>query len=115
MKKLFVFIFAVGLFSFTAKAQDVNVGDTFTIATVESNNYKYIKFPKSNFIIKKGGIANFASIQGAKVKVTSVDEKNDGSKVATIALVSGKKFFNSHKYVTVHIPAAIDNKELLAD
>ena len=115
MKKIFLFILAVGLFSYTAQAQDVNVGDTFTIASVESNNYKYIKFPKSNFVIKKGGIVNFNNIQGAKVKVTAVDQKSDGSTVATIALASGKKFFNSHKYVTVIIPAAIDNKELIAE
>ena len=115
MKKILLFIFAAGLLSFTAKGQEVNVGDTFTIASVESNNYKYIKFPKSNFVIKKGGIVNFNNIQGAKVKVTAIDKNSDGSTVATIALASGKKFFNSHKYVTVIIPAAIDNKELIAE
>lgn len=115
MKKLTIFIFAMALWSFSVQAQDVNVGDTFTIAAVESNQYKFIKFPKSNFIIKKGGILNFNAIRGAKVKVTKVDEKKDGSKVATITLTSGKKFFNSHKYVAVHIPDAIQNKELLAD
>lgn len=31
----------------------VKVGDIFTIAKVDMNNYKYIKFPKDNFIIKK--------------------------------------------------------------
>ncbi len=114
MKKILLFVFAVGLLSFSTNAQDVNVGDTFTIASVESNNYKFIKFPKSNFVIKQGGIVNYNKIRGAKVKVTAVEDKN-GVKVATIALVSGKRFFNSHKYVNVHISDAVSNKELIAD
>ncbi|MCF7568926.1 dihydroorotase [Sabulilitoribacter arenilitoris] len=89
----------------------VNIGDLFIIG--ETDNYKHINLPKRNFIIKQGGIANYESIKGKTVEVTSIKEKN-GNLIATIKLVSKKKFFNSHKYVTVNISKAIDNKELIS-
>jgi hypothetical protein len=82
---------------------------------VYSDNYKYISFPRANFIIKKGGLANYKNIKGKKVQIKSVKKKEDGSLIATIELISKKKFFNSHKYVKVDIYKAIDKKELLRD
>lgn len=114
MKKnilLAVLIFAF-VINVNAQKTEIKVGDTFKIETVENNNYKYIKFPKDNFIIKKGGIVNYSNIIGEQVKVTSIKEKKDGSKIATIMLSSGKRFFNSHKYIDVDIYKAIENKEL---
>lgn len=114
MKKnilLAVLIFAF-VINVNAQKTEIKVGDTFKIETVENNNYKHIKFPKDNFIIKKGGIVNYSNIIGEQVKVTSIKEKKDGSKIATIMLSSGKRFFNSHKYIDVDIYKAIENKEL---
>ncbi|QHI35521.1 hypothetical protein IMCC3317_08670 [Kordia antarctica] len=91
----------------------IQVGDTFTIGEAYNDNYKHINFPNANFIIKKGGIASYSNIKGEKVEVTSIEEKKDGSLVATIQLTSKRQFFNSHKYVTVVINEAIRNKELM--
>lgn len=117
MKKVFFLFVFMTLFFTSANAQDynskVNINDVFLVGKVDSNNYKHINFPRANFIIKKGGIANFKNVVGEKVKIISIKEKKDGTKIATIALESGKKFFNSHKYVTVDIDAAIENKELI--
>lgn len=116
MKKL-IFIFCVffltAISSFGQNNKLVNVGDVFTISSVDGNNYKYLKFPKSNFVVKKGGIVNYNKVVGKKVKVTSIKEKN-GTKVATLVLVSGKKFFNSHKSIKAVISDAIENKELVS-
>lgn len=90
-----------------------SVGDTFKIG--EANYYKHINFPRNNFIIKNGGIVNYDKVKGKTVEVTSIDEKKNGTLVATIKLASEKKFFNSHKYVTVAINEAIDSKELITN
>ena len=79
MKKnilLAVLIFAF-VINVNAQKTEIKVGDTFKIETVENNNYKYIKFPKDNFIIKKGGIVNYSNIIGEQVKVTSIKEKKE--------------------------------------
>jgi len=95
--------------------QNISSGDVFLIGSVSNDNYKYINFPRANFIIKKGGLVNYKNIRGAKVEITSIDEKTDGNVEATIKLVAPRKFFNSHKYVTVSIYDALKNKELLMD
>lgn len=92
---------------------DFSVGDTFLIGDATYNNYEHIDFPKANFIVKKGGLANYQNIKGKKVVVTSIKKENDGKRIATIKLVEAGKFFNSHKYVTVDVDNAVKNKELL--
>jgi hypothetical protein len=117
MKKHILVAFILIFFSSIVYAQNtkssINVGDVFTINEVASNDYKHINFPNSNLIIKKGGIASYQHITGEKVEITSMKEKKDGSRVATIKLTSKKLFFNSHKYITVAIDKAIDQKELV--
>ncbi|MGH1384856.1 dihydroorotase [Kordia sp.] len=117
MKK---YLFLAVIFSFFtsviyAQNSDVKVGDVYVIGKALNNNYKHIHFPKTNFIIKKGGVASYKNIKGEKVTVTSIDKKKDGSVIATIKLTSNASFFNSHKYVTVAIDEAIRQKELLTN
>lgn len=115
MKKAVLFFALVCFYAFSVSAQNssnVNVGDTFVIAEVDNDNYKHINFPKANLVIKRGGIVSYDQIRGKKVEVTSVKEKGDGTTIATIKLVSGKRFFSSHKFITVDIKKAIRNKEL---
>jgi len=104
-------------FSNIAQSNNTNlkVGDTFTIGETKMNNYKYIKFPKDNFIIKKGGFANYNNIVNKKVEITAIKEKKDGEILATIQLKSGRKFFGKYKYIKVNIKGAISSKELLTD
>lgn len=92
---------------------NIKIGDVFYIAEVDNNNYEHIDFPRSNFIIKKGGIPNYSSVKGENVEITSINEKKNGSLIATIKLTSRKSFFNSHKYLKVDIENAIKNKELV--
>ncbi|SDB52078.1 hypothetical protein SAMN03097699_1878 [Flavobacteriaceae bacterium MAR_2010_188] len=109
-----VFAFFVTVFMYgQTSASEFSKGDVFQIGSANDDNYKHINFPRANFIIKKGGIANYNNIKGQKVVVTSVKEKNDGKKVATIKRVDSRRFFNSHKYITVDIDEALKSKELL--
>jgi hypothetical protein len=106
-------IFFTGIVFSQNSNSSVKIGDVFIIGEVANNDYKHINFPRNNFIIKKGGIANYNNIPGERVEVTSIKKNKDGSIVATIKLTSNKNFFNSHKYVTVDITEAISEKELL--
>lgn len=109
---LIVAFFATALMFSQNSTSNYDTGDVFTIGKADYDNYKYINFPRANFIIKKGGLANYNNIVGEKVEITSIDEKNNGKPIATIKLVEKRRFFNSHKYVTVDIDKALENKEL---
>ncbi|WP_439152249.1 dihydroorotase [Winogradskyella sp.] len=108
-----VFAFLISAFSYSQDSSSTyKIGDVFEIGIVSNNNYKHINFPRANFIIKKGGIVNYDNIKGSKVVITSIEKNKNGKQVATIKLTDSRKFFNSHKYVTVNIDEAIENKEL---
>ncbi|WP_396636445.1 hypothetical protein [Maribacter sp. R77961] len=90
----------------------VNVGDVFEIGKPETNTYKHINFPRANFIIKRGGIANYKRAQGEKVMVTSIKEKKDGTTLVKIKRTDGNRFFGSHTTVSVDFKEALASGEL---
>lgn len=93
---------------------DIQVGDTFEIGHPEKNKYQHIDFPRANFIIKRGGIANYMSVVGEKVVVTSLKEKKDGTTQAKIKRTDGGRFFGSHATVTIDYVQALRTDELLS-
>lgn len=116
IKYVIVLLFSINLLHAQANASQTNtkvkVGDVFQIGKPETNKYKYIDFPKANFIIKRGGIANYKRVEGEKVVVTSVKEKKDGSTKIKIKRVDGKRFFGSHSIVAVDFFGAMESGEL---
>lgn len=112
MKK---YILLLGLFvaAMNLQAQEVAVGDTFEIGDPESPQYEHLEFPRANFIIKRGGIANYKSVKGNKVVVTSIKEKKDGTKLVRIKRTDGNRFFGSHWQVAANIEKALESGELL--
>ncbi len=88
-------------------------GDIYLIAETINDNYLYIKVPKDNFIVKRGGIRDYKSFAGKKVVLSKIKKNNKGETVATIKLASGKRFFKSHKYLKVLLPQAISEGELV--
>ncbi|WP_166387504.1 MULTISPECIES: dihydroorotase [unclassified Polaribacter] len=109
----FLFVFLSSIMYSQNSNSDIKVGDVFVVGEVINNNYKHINFPRANFIIKKGGLANYKNVKGEKVQIKSIKESKNGALIATIELASKKKFFNSHKYIKVNINEAILQKELL--
>lgn len=93
---------------------NVEVGDVFEIGKPETNKYKHINFPRANFIIKRGGIANYKSVEKNTVVVTSVKEKKDGTTEIKIKRKDGSRFFGSHTVVSVDFDEAIQAGELQA-
>ena len=112
LKLTLIFLFPV-LASAQEATADYKPGDVFIVGDKKYNNYKHIDFPRPNFIIKKGGIVNYRNIKGEKVVINSVDEKSDGTILATIKLAESRKFFNSHKFVNADISKALKNEELV--
>ncbi len=86
---------------------NVSVGDIFILQKYRLDDYKYVSFPKANFILKKGGIINNKSLKGQKVKVISIKEKKDGTLIASIELESNRSFFGIQKRVTVRLNDAM--------
>ncbi|MGB5227209.1 MAG: hypothetical protein WBN55_03035 [Eudoraea sp.] len=119
MKQLFfALLFAVVSIGLNAKddkyiaPQDVQVGDILKIGYPDAPRYKHINFPRPNFIIKRGGIANYKGLPGNKVVVTSVEEKMDGTLVVKIKKVDGGRFFGSHWEVSADLQSALETGEL---
>lgn len=94
--------------------EEVQVGDVLEVGKPETNRYKYIDFPRENFIIKKGGVANYKRAEGKKVVVTSISEKKDGTKQIKIKREDGGRFFGSHTTIKADLKDALNSGELLA-
>ncbi|SIQ42661.1 hypothetical protein [Maribacter ulvicola] len=98
----------------TVAQTEVSVGDIFEIGKPETNTYKHVDFPRVNFIIKRGGIANYKQVQGEEVVVTAVKELKDGTTQIKIKRNDGHRFFGSHTVVTADYKDAINSGELQA-
>ncbi len=96
-----------------AASPQLQLGDVLEIGSPDAPGYKYIAFPRANFIIKKGGIANYKRMKGCRVVVSSVTKKNDGTLQLKIKRADGKKFFNSHTSVRVDLKRALESGELM--
>jgi len=86
----------------------------FSVSAPETHAYKHINFPRANFIIKRGGIANYKRAEGYKVVVTAIKEKKDGSTQVKIKRNDGGRFFGSHTVVSADFKEAIASGELQA-
>ncbi|WP_396635007.1 hypothetical protein [Maribacter sp. R86514] len=117
LKYVITLLFSVSLLNAqnnVTNQTEVNVGDVFEIGKPESNKYKHIDFPRENFIIKRGGIANYRRAHGEEVVVTAVRELKDGTTQVKIKRNDGGRFFNSHTVVTADFKDAITSGELQA-
>ncbi|UCD62392.1 MAG: hypothetical protein JSV59_03820 [Flavobacteriaceae bacterium] len=93
--------------------QEVQVGDILKIGDTDAPRYKYINFPRANFIIKRGGVVNYKGLPGNKVVVTSVKEKMDGTLIVKIRKADGGRFFGSHWEVSADLKGALQTGELI--
>ncbi len=116
MKKgLLVVIFALFTVHVTSQVSfnyDVKVGDVFYIGNPAASEYQYLETPRANFIIKKGGIADFKTLLDEKVVVTAMGTKR-GKTHVTLKRKDGKKFFGSHSTIKAYLSEAISSKELI--
>lgn len=87
---------------------NVKVGDILSINKEYNTPFNHLYFPKANFIIKRGAIANYKVLDGMKVQIEEVAED------ATVRLIplGGKKFFNKFSYVEANLEKALESGEL---
>lgn len=115
MKKIMIFSI-MAFFAFQVKAQtatqNVEVGDVLTIASSSDNELNSFNLPRANFIIKKGGIADYKSILGNRVEVTEITTDKDGSQKLVLKREDGRKFFRSFPTITANLNEAMNSGEL---
>jgi len=106
------------LLFFTTQGQeqikDIKIGDILTLGAPSAKSYRYINFPKTNFIIKKGGIANYKAIAGNRIIVTEVNGLDGYTKII-FKREDGIKFFNSKTLVSANLEKAVEKKEILLE
>ena len=116
IKYAIAFLFSVSVLNAqnndNQKLTNVQLGDVFEIGKSETRTYKHINFPRANFIIKGGGIADYKKVAGNMVEVTSIKEKKDGSTVVKLKRRDGGRFFGSHTVVNADFYAAVNSGEL---
>lgn len=115
MNKL-VFLTILILFALPLQAQNepqVEVGDILTISQPqEGNNFKYLNLPRANFIIKKGGIANYKSLINSRVEVVDIKTDADGGQKVILKREDGRKFFRSFPTISANLEDSMEAGEL---
>ena len=108
---MFFVIFMVQ-YNLTAQNQQVQVGDVYTIEAPSEKEYRYIYFPKRNFIIKQGGTADMDLVRNLKVIVTSVEYREGDITLVTLKRKDGGRFFRGLFTVKAYLDGALDAGEL---
>ncbi|PKB44033.1 hypothetical protein AX016_2244 [Cellulophaga sp. RHA19] len=92
---------------------DIKVGTELRIGEASSATYQHLILPKKNFIIKRGGLANYKSLKNLTVVVTDINTNKNGNVEVTLKRKNGKRFFNSHPTIKANYNKALEQKELL--
>lgn len=94
--------------------KEVNIpkGTVLTIEAPSASDYQHVHFPRKNFIIKRGGIADMKTVLGKKVEIIDYVYTANGSTKATLKRVDGKRFFRKFPTITAHLEDAIRSGEL---
>ena len=108
----FLFLFTFGFTAQSQNTDEIEVGDVLKIGASENYQYSHINFPKANFIIKSGGLANFKELEGTLVQVTAVETKPEKTIIA-FRRKDGNKFFGSFPEVKANYNKAITSNELI--
>ncbi len=76
------------------------------------NLYEHIKFPKANFIMKRGRIVDYKTILGKEVVVTKVKTTKNSITKIIVKQKDSKRFFNSLPSVTIDLEKALVANEI---
>jgi len=103
-------------FGGTLKAQDnettISEGDIVVLGEAPGSNYQHIHFPKKNFIIKRGAIANFNALVGEKLVVALIETDKKGNPKAVLKRKDGRNFFRFFPTVRAQVSKALQSGEL---
>ncbi|MFX0556370.1 hypothetical protein ACOCEA_06205 [Maribacter sp. CXY002] len=112
-----MFVFVLILASLNLIGQDnskmVTDGAILIINKKQNMPFDHIDFPRTNFIIKRGAIANYKSLNGIAVKIKLSYVNTKGNQMAKLTPIAGGKFFNRYTYVSANLSKAIESNELI--
>lgn len=101
---------------FSMNGQETNAkvkkGDLLEIIKPSGNEFKYINFPRKNFILKRGGIGSNQLVIGKEVIVTEVTKEENHSTTIRIKKTDGGRFYNVVPSVTVNFEEAVKSGEI---
>ena len=117
MKTLFLTaVIAFGALSIqaqnTCETPELKAGDILKIASPSNAAYEHINLPRANFIIKRGGIANYKSLINKEIEVTEVKLVEGCISKVDVKLADGKKFFNTVSIVSIDLKEALASGEV---
>ena len=98
----------------TVQGQEVTIGDEFVISPVQGTSYSHLIFPRKNFIIKRGGIANTKSVKNLRVIVRGISYDSDGNTLVQLHRKDGGRFFRAYKQISARLEKALEAGELSA-
>ncbi|MBD0851507.1 hypothetical protein [Maribacter arenosus] len=75
-------------------------------------NYQHIHFPKRNFILKRGGIADFKQLIGEKVEVHQIEYAGTDKTKIVLKRKDGRRFFRFFPNVKADFEKALALGEL---
>ena len=112
-----IIAFGLMLISLSFNAQvvsdsDISIGDKLTVGELTNGTFKFIKLPKANFIIKKGGLANYKSIEKSTVVISNIEKDKKGNTIVELKRNNGKKFFNAIWTIKADLKQALNSGEL---
>ena len=110
-----MFLFCCCFLSYGQESsQNETIGKVYVINSKSGSSYNHLYFPKPNFIMKKGGFADYDALLGKKIKVTKIVKEKESGTIVTFQLENGSKFFGTHKVINGNIEKALENGEITA-
>ncbi len=103
---------SIGLYAQDKQQTPIKEGTLLTIERPVGSEYQHIHFPRKNFIIKRGGIANLKSVYGKEVEVIAYSYTDEGDTKVTLKRTDGMKFFRNFSTVDAHLEDALKAGEL---
>ncbi|MEW4925613.1 hypothetical protein [Algibacter sp. 2305UL17-15] len=115
MKKLIFILSLLFTLNATINAQNKipkpEIGDVLMVNAPDGTTYNHVFFPRLNFLVKRGKVANYKSVYGKKVVVKDVFEKN-GATYVMLTPKNGEKFFGHVSKVKANYSKSINSGEL---
>ena len=114
MKKLLLTA-SLSIFCFTVNASgDPEIGDQLTVNSPSGQYYNHVKFPKLNFLVKRGKLANYKAVEGNKVVVSDIETCKKGNTYVILKKNDGSKFFGYLGAVKANYTKSLKSGELSA-
>ncbi|WP_165748277.1 hypothetical protein [Cellulophaga sp. Z1A5H] len=115
MKTFIIFIF-MAMYTLSGHSQkttaNLEEGTIVILTNINGEHYKHIDFPRKNFIIKRGALADFNSLAGTKLVIKEYKATKGTNQIALLSRQDDKPFFRFFSSVEANIEQAIESGEL---